>query len=65
MSTVTISQPDATAHLIQEAAALSERTLPPGHNSRVGNTRFDDWLRNAADRAPRRDSHPVTEASHA
>jgi uncharacterized protein YbjT (DUF2867 family) len=43
--------------------AVSERTLLPDDDARVGNTRFDDWLRNV--QPLRGDSHPVTEGSHA
>jgi uncharacterized protein YbjT (DUF2867 family) len=43
--------------------AVSERTLLPGDDARIGNTRFDDWLRNA--QAQPRASYPVTEGSHA
>lgn len=45
--------------------APSEGTLIPGNDARIGNTRFEDWLRSAEAQAPRRDSHPVTEGSHA
>jgi uncharacterized protein YbjT (DUF2867 family) len=45
--------------------APSERTLLPGANARIGNTRFADWLPNDQAQAPRRDSHPITEGSHA
>jgi uncharacterized protein YbjT (DUF2867 family) len=44
--------------------APGERTLLPGDDARLGNTRFDDWLQHARARAPR-DSHRVTEGSHA
>ena len=37
--------------------AVSQRTLLPGDDAQIGNTRFDDWLRNA--------QAPVTEDSHA
>jgi len=37
--------------------AVSQRTLLPGDDAQIGNTRFDDWLRNA--------EAPVTEDSHA
>jgi uncharacterized protein YbjT (DUF2867 family) len=45
--------------------APSERTLLPADDARLGKIHFDDWFRNAMAEAPRRDSHPVTEASHA
>jgi uncharacterized protein YbjT (DUF2867 family) len=45
--------------------AVSERTLLPGEDAQLGSTRLDVWLRNAQARTPRRDSDPVTEASHA
>ncbi len=35
------------------------------HRGRIGNTRFDDWLRNARALLPCHDSHAVTEGSHA
>lgn len=41
----------------------SERTLLPGNDAQIAQTRLEDWLRDA--QAPRRDSHPITEASHA
>ena len=44
---------------------VSEHTLVPGEDARIGDTRFDDWLRDAQPKAQRRDSHPVTEGSHA
>jgi uncharacterized protein YbjT (DUF2867 family) len=56
-----ITDPHATYFGI----APSERTLLPGNDARIGNTHLDDWLRNAQAQAPRRDSHPITEASHA
>ena len=37
--------------------AVNQRTLLPGDDAQIGNTRFDDWLRNA--------QAPVTEDSHA
>jgi uncharacterized protein YbjT (DUF2867 family) len=37
--------------------AVSQRTLLPGDDAQIGNTRFDDWLRHA--------QAPVTEDSHA
>jgi uncharacterized protein YbjT (DUF2867 family) len=40
-----------------------ERTLLPGDDAQIANTHLDDWRRNA--QAPRRDSPPVTEGSHA
>jgi uncharacterized protein YbjT (DUF2867 family) len=43
--------------------AVSERTLLPGDDARIGNTHFDDWFRNA--QVPRRDSRPVKEGGHA
>jgi uncharacterized protein YbjT (DUF2867 family) len=43
--------------------AVSERTLLPGDDARIGSTHFDDWFTNA--QAPRRDSRPVKEGSHA
>ena len=45
--------------------APSERTLLPGDDARLGNTRFDDWLTSATARAGRGESHTVREASHA
>jgi uncharacterized protein YbjT (DUF2867 family) len=41
----------------------SERTLLPGDGAQIADTHLDDWLRNA--QAPRRDSDPVAERSHA
>jgi uncharacterized protein YbjT (DUF2867 family) len=43
----------------------SERTLLPGDDARLGNARFEDWSRNVTAEAPRHDSHPATEPSHA
>ena len=43
--------------------AVSERTLLPGADARIGDTRFDDWLSHS--QAQPRASHPVTESSHA
>jgi uncharacterized protein YbjT (DUF2867 family) len=43
--------------------APGERTLLPGNDAQIASTHLDDWLRNA--QAPRRDSHPVTEGTHA
>ena len=43
--------------------AVSQRTLLPGDDARIGNTRFNDWLSNS--QAQPRASHPVTESSHA
>ena len=42
-----------------------ERTLLPGDDARIAETRFEDWLRNAHAQAPRGDSHAATEGSHA
>jgi hypothetical protein len=44
---------------------VSEHTLLPGEDARIGNTRFDDWLRDAQAKAQRHDSRPVREGSHA
>jgi NAD(P)-dependent dehydrogenase (short-subunit alcohol dehydrogenase family) len=43
----------------------SERTLLPEDGARLGETRFGDWLRDAAVSAPRDDSQSVMDASHA
>jgi uncharacterized protein YbjT (DUF2867 family) len=43
----------------------SERTLLPEDGARLGETRFGDWLRDAAVPAPRDDSQSVMDASHA
>lgn len=45
--------------------AVSERTLLPAEDARIGTRHFDDWLRNATPQAPGHDSHSVTETSHA
>jgi uncharacterized protein YbjT (DUF2867 family) len=45
--------------------AVSERTLLPGDGASIAETHFDDWRTNAEAQAPRRDSHPITEGSHA
>jgi uncharacterized protein YbjT (DUF2867 family) len=54
-----VTDPDAPYYGI----AVGEHTLLPGDDARIGDTRLDDWLRNA--QAPRPDSHPVSEGSHA
>jgi uncharacterized protein YbjT (DUF2867 family) len=38
---------------LYSGAALSERTLLPGDGARLGETRFEAWLRRSADGAPR------------
>jgi uncharacterized protein YbjT (DUF2867 family) len=43
--------------------APSGRTLLPGDDAQIANTHLGEWLQNT--RAPRRDSHPVSEGSHA
>jgi uncharacterized protein YbjT (DUF2867 family) len=53
------------AHASYYGITPSERTLLPGVDARLGTTRFDDWFRNTSAPPPRRDSHPVTEVSHA
>jgi uncharacterized protein YbjT (DUF2867 family) len=53
------------AHARYFGIAPGERTLLPGSNTRMGNTRYQRWLRNAQAQAPRGDSRRVTEASHA
>jgi uncharacterized protein YbjT (DUF2867 family) len=45
--------------------AVSERTLLPDDGASIAETHFDDWRTNAKAQAPRRDSHPITEGSHA
>lgn len=35
--------------------AIGERTLLPGEDARLGATRFEDWLRDAAQQQPRKD----------
>ncbi|MFL5829707.1 MAG: SDR family oxidoreductase [Solirubrobacteraceae bacterium] len=45
--------------------AVSQRTLIPGDDARIGKTYFKDWLRHAAGQTPRHDSQSVTESSHA
>ena len=49
-----ISDPHAPYYGI----AVSQRTLLPGDDAQIGNTRFDDWLRNAQAKGQRPDSHP-------
>jgi uncharacterized protein YbjT (DUF2867 family) len=45
--------------------APGERTLLPGDDARLGQTRFEDWLRLESGPAAGADSHEVTDASHA
>ena len=45
--------------------AVSERTLLPGSDAQIGNTRFGDWLRATAAQAPRHGSDPVKRVRHA
>jgi len=45
--------------------APGERTLLPGDDVRLGQTRFEDWLREASGPAAGADSDAVTDASHA
>jgi len=45
--------------------APSERTLLPGDDARLGTTHLGDWLRSATPQAPRRDTRPDGETSHA
>jgi uncharacterized protein YbjT (DUF2867 family)/nitrite reductase/ring-hydroxylating ferredoxin subunit len=41
------------AHARYFGAELSEQSLVPGDNARLGKTRFEDWLRSAASQIPR------------
>ena len=51
------------SHAPYYGIAISARTLLPGDDARIGNTRFDDWLRSA--QAQPRASQPATGGSHA
>jgi uncharacterized protein YbjT (DUF2867 family) len=42
-------------------ARISERTLVPGNNARLGETRFETWLRQSAAQIP--SAHPQTDAA--
>jgi len=50
-----ISDPHARYYGIQ----VSERTLVPNNDARLGETRFDDWLRQATKQAPKTDLQPA------
>jgi len=52
-------------HAPYSGIAVSERTLLPGSDAQIGNTRFGDWLRATAAQAPRHGSDPVERVSHA
>jgi len=43
----------ADPNALYSGAKLSERTLVPGNNARLGETRFEDWLKNPASQPPK------------
>jgi uncharacterized protein YbjT (DUF2867 family) len=43
----------ADPNALYSGAKLSERTLVPGNNARLGETRFEDWLKSPASQPPK------------